>query len=167
MSNKDTVKKTPTDTNPANRDPISGEPGAHPVSTGAGAAAAGVAGAAIGSMAGPVGTVVGAVAGAVAGGYAGKAAGEAVDPTQQDEYWRNNYTGRPYAKGVASYDELAPAYRYGWESAPTSAGRSFDQAEPDLRQGWDRAKGRSAMTWDKAKDAVKDAWDRVVPGRKA
>ena len=66
----------------ANRDPLTGEPGAHPVGTAVGAAAGGIAaGAAAGSVAGPVGTVVGAVVGAVAGGAAGKGVAETVDPT--------------------------------------------------------------------------------------
>lgn len=66
----------------ANRDPISGAPGAHPVGTGLGAAAGGVAaGAAVGAIAGPVGMAVGAGVGAVAGGLAGKGVAEAVDPT--------------------------------------------------------------------------------------
>ena len=59
----------------ANRDPITNEPGAHPVGTGVGAALGGAAaGAAAGAFGGPVGAVVGGVAGAVAGGLAGKAA---------------------------------------------------------------------------------------------
>ena len=42
----------------ANRDPISGAPGAHPVGTGVGAIAGGAAaGAAVGTVAGPVGTL--------------------------------------------------------------------------------------------------------------
>ncbi len=65
-----------------NRDPLSGEAGAHPIGTGVGAAAGGIAaGAAVGSVAGPVGTVVGAAVGAVAGGLAGKGVAETVDPT--------------------------------------------------------------------------------------
>lgn len=69
----------------ANRDPITGEPGSHPVGTGVGAAAGGVAaGAAVGTVAGPVGTAVGAVVGAVAGGLAGKGVAEKVDPTLPD-----------------------------------------------------------------------------------
>ena len=65
----------------ANRDPVSGVPGAHPVGTGIGAAAGGIAaGAAAGSLAaGPVGTMVGAAAGAVAGGLAGRAVAESID----------------------------------------------------------------------------------------
>jgi uncharacterized protein (TIGR02271 family) len=98
---RDTVRKTKVDveqleggkmtgtragyadtTGSANRDPISGELGAHPVGTAVGATAGAVAaGAAAGSVAGPVGTVVGAVVGAVAGGAAGKGVAETVDPT--------------------------------------------------------------------------------------
>jgi uncharacterized protein (TIGR02271 family) len=66
----------------ANRDPITGTPGAHPVGTGVGAIAGGVAaGAAVGTVAGPIGTAVGAAVGAVAGGLAGKGVAEEVDPT--------------------------------------------------------------------------------------
>lgn len=69
----------------ANRDPITGAPGAHPVGTGIGAATGGVAaGAAAGSVAGPVGTAVGAAVGAVAGGLAGKGVAEKADPTVVD-----------------------------------------------------------------------------------
>jgi uncharacterized protein (TIGR02271 family) len=72
----------------ANRDPITGEPGAHPVGTAAGAAAMGAAGAAVGSAAGPIGTGVGAAAGAVVGGLAGSAAGEHFDPTRPSDLGR-------------------------------------------------------------------------------
>src|SRR5436190_23626440 len=81
----------------ANRDPITGAPGAHPVGTGLGAAAGGMAaGAAVGSVAGPVGTAVGAAAGAVVGGLAGKGIAEMIDPTAEEAYWRENYTLQPY-----------------------------------------------------------------------
>ena len=77
-------KDKSNDRNRENRDPITNEPGAHPVGTGAGALAGGAAGAAVGSAAGPVGTGVGAVAGAIAGGLGGKAAGEKFNPTATD-----------------------------------------------------------------------------------
>jgi hypothetical protein len=44
----------------AHRDPISGEPGAHPLGVGLGAAGAATAGAAVGSLGGPVTAVLGA-----------------------------------------------------------------------------------------------------------
>ncbi len=57
---------------PSHPDPITGEPGAHPVGVGVGAVGAGIAGAAIGMVAGPLGALIGAAIGAVAGGLAGK-----------------------------------------------------------------------------------------------
>src|SRR5882672_9247636 len=91
------VKETSVKQPSANRDPLTGAPGAHPVGTGVGAAAAGAAtGAAIGVMAGPVGTAVGMAAGAVLGGLIGKNVAEKIDPTVEDAYWRSNYSNRPY-----------------------------------------------------------------------
>lgn len=88
----------------ANRDPITGEPGAHPVGTGIGAASAGAVGAAVGAVGGPVGSVIGAAIGSVVGGLVGKSAAEAVNPTVEDDYWRENYTSRPYAKSDHTYN---------------------------------------------------------------
>jgi hypothetical protein len=153
----------------ANRDPITSAPGAHPVGVGVGAAAAGTTGALIGSVAGPVGTAVGAVIGAVAGGLAGKGVAEAVNPTDEDAYWRDNYRNRPYYSATNSYeDDYYPAYRYGWESRTQHTGKKFDEVEGHLSSGWERAKGKSKLEWDKARHATRDAWDRVenkVSGR--
>jgi hypothetical protein len=145
----------------ANRDPITGAPGAHPVGTGVGAATAAVAGAALGgAVAGPVGAIVGAAVGGVAGGLAGKGVAEGVNPTQEDAYWRENHASQPYAKN-GTYDDYAPAYRYGYDSAGTHAGRKFDEAENDLQHGWEQAKGNSKLAWSDAKHAVKNSWHRV------
>jgi hypothetical protein len=167
-SDKDLDRKHSGD---ANRDPITGAPGSHPVGTGLGAAGAGAAGAAIGSVIPGVGTAIGgaigAVVGAVGGGLAGKAVAESVNPTDEDAYWRENYKTRPYVETGAAYDEYAPAYRYGWESRNKYEGRKFDEVESDLGRDWDRAKGKSRLGWEKAKDATRDAWHRVeraIPG---
>jgi hypothetical protein len=145
-----------------NRDPISGAPGAHPVGTGAGAAAGGAAGAVAGAaVGGPVGAVVGGAIGAVAGGLAGKGVAEAIDPTAEDAYWRENYRTRPYYESAVSYDEMFPAYRYGWESRAQYHGRRFEDVESDLERGWDKAKLKSSLGWTKAKLATRDAWDRI------
>ena len=156
----------------ANRDPLTGTPGAHPVGTGVGAIAGGLAtGAAVGTVAGPVGTVIGAAVGAVVGGLAGKGVAESIDPTREDAYWRENYNSRPYVESGSSYDDYGPAYGYGVSSYSQHAGRSFDAAEPDLSRGWNTARGTSSLTWDKAKHATRDAWhrtsdaiERAVPG---
>lgn len=124
---------------PANRDPISGAPGAHPVGTGIGAAAGGIAaGAAVGTVAGPVGTAIGAAVGAIVGGLAGKGVAEGIDPTVEEAYWRRNYSNRPYIPRDASYDDFGPAYAYGVSSYTGNVGRSFDDIEGDLSQAGHR-----------------------------
>ena len=151
----------------ANRDPITGTPGAHPVGTGLGAAGGAAAGAAVGSVAGPVGTVVGGAIGAIAGGLAGKAAGEAVNPTVEDAYWRDSHASEPYYRKDYSYDDYAPAYRVGYENRGKYADRSWDDAETELQADWERTKGQSRLQWNEAKDATRAAWHRVeraVPG---
>lgn len=145
-----------------NRDPLSGEPGAHPIGAGLGAAAAGAAaGAAGGAVAGPVGAVVGAVIGGVAGGLAGKGVAEAVDPTAEDAYWRGSYATRPYYDSSTDYHEYAPAYRYGWESRNRHAGKKWNEVETDLARDWETSKAHSKLSWDHAKHASRDAWERV------
>ena len=150
---------------PANRDPISGAPGAHPVGVGAGAAGAGAAGAAIGGViGGPVGAVIGAAIGAVSGGLSGKAAAESVNPTVEDSYWRDNYKTRSYAKKDASYDTYQPAYKYGWESRMMHGGKQWTDVESDLERNWSRSRGGSNLEWHEAKPAARDAWERLGVG---
>jgi uncharacterized protein YcfJ len=143
----------------ANRDPITGAPGSHPVGTGIGAAAGGATGAAIGSVAGPAGTVIGAAVGAIAGGLAGKGVGEMVDPTVEDAYWRDNHAKQPYYSKTYGYDAFAPAYRVGYEGRVKYDGRSFDEIETDLEADYKRHDGK--LDWVDVKDASRNAWDRV------
>ncbi len=143
----------------ANRDPITGAPGAHPVGTGVGAAAGGATGAAIGSVAGPVGTLVGAAVGAIAGGLAGKGVAEMVDPTVEDAYWRDAHTKQPYYNKGREYDAFAPAYRAGYEGRAKYHGRSFDEVETDLENDYKRHNGK--LDWIDVKDATRNAWNRV------
>ena len=145
-----------------NPDPITGAPGSHPVGTGIGAAAGGMAaGAAAGTVAGPVGTVVGAVIGAVVGGYAGKGVAELIDPTAEEAYWQDNYSTRPYVAEGSTFDDYAPAYRYGWTSYDKYRGRPFDEVESDLGREWNIVRGTSKLDWNRAKLATKDSWQRV------
>jgi phage tail tape-measure protein len=120
-----TANRDLRDDKDANRDPISGSPGAHPVGVGVGAAGAGAAGAAIGAVGGPIGAAVGAVVGAVAGGLAGKGVAESVNPTEEDAYWRENYKGKDYVERDIDYDrDLAPAYRAGYTPRPSTVAAS-------------------------------------------
>lgn len=157
---KNLSKKKSTD---ANRDPITGAPGSHPVGTGIGAAAGGAAtGAAVGSVAGPVGTVAGIAAGAIIGGLAGKGVAEAIDPTAEEAYWRDNHSRQDYARN-RSYDEFGGAYRTGYEgySRYATTGKTFDEVEADLQRDYERNRGKSTLAWNDARPAVQAAWHRI------
>lgn len=160
-TNRGSNKRTNSEKD-ANADPLTGEPGSHPVGAGIGAAMGGAAaGAAAGAVGGPVGAAVGAIVGGVAGGFAGKAAAEALDPTEEEAYWRQSYPDRPYYDGAVPYETYAPAYQYGWESRSQFSNRRYDEVEPELERNW-RDSGRvREMEWENARPAVRDAWDRV------
>lgn len=142
--------------------------GAHPVSTGLGAAAGGMAaGAAIGTVAGPIGTIAGATAGAIVGGLTGRAIGRAVNPSDEDAHWKKTYASETYFQSGLSYDDYAPAYRTGYEGRSHFGDRKFDDVQRDLETNYNRAKGQSKLPWEKAKQAARAAWDRVeraIPG---
>ena len=164
------VTKDRMNTPPApgsNPDPITKEPGSHPVGTGLGSAGGAAAGVAIGAaVGGPVGAVVGGAIGAVAGGATGHAAGEAVNPTVEEGYWRENYKNRPYFRSGKNYSDYQPAYKYGWESAghPNYSGKRFEDVETDLARDWDKARGTASTTWTESREATRDAWNRVRGG---
>ncbi|HXE56574.1 MAG TPA: hypothetical protein VNK43_01095 [Gemmatimonadales bacterium] len=82
----------------------------------------------------------------------------------EDSWWRNNYTSRPYVRSGIEYEQLRPAYRYGWESANRYHNREWNDVESELRSGWDKYEHRGGIkaAWEDIKDAVKDAWDRVT-----
>lgn len=142
-----------------NRDPITDQTGSHPVGTGVGALGGAVAGAAAGAAGGPAGMAVGGVVGAIVGGLAGHAAAEAIDPTAEEQHWRDNYQREPYYEQGRSFDDYAPAYRMG-VTGRTSYD-SWDTAEPKLRDQWQRERGTSALDWEQAQPASRAAWDRV------
>jgi len=144
-----------------NLDPISKEPGAHPVGTGVGATVGGVAGgAAIGAVAGPAGAVVGGVVGAIAGGMGGKEAAEALDPTAEEAYWRDNHTREPYYESGRPFDDYAPAYRLGLQGRREYTG-SFEEAETGLATRWETQRERSTLSWPQARTASRAAWSRA------
>ena len=144
-----------------NRDPISGETGAHPIGTGAGAVSGGMAGGVLGAIAGPAGALIGAVVGAVAGGLAGKEAAEVVNPTAEEIHWREYYTQEPYFVANKSYEYYGSAYRTGWEGRAQFEGRSFDEVENQLRLTYERIKARESADWAQAREAARAAWERV------
>jgi hypothetical protein len=162
MKRTQEMPETIVESNP-NRDPITGEPGSHPVGTGLGSAGGAAAGAAVGAaVGGPVGAVIGGVAGAMAGGAAGHAAGEALDPTVEVAYWRSAYATRPYYRKDRKFEDLEPAYRYGWErAADAKAEQRFEDVESELERTWPTARGNSPYEWNEVREATRDSWTRV------
>jgi hypothetical protein len=153
------------DDNNANRDPITGTPGAHPVGTGVGAAGGAIAGAAIGAVGGPVGAAIGLVAGAVAGGLTGKGVAEMMDPTVEDAYWETHFSKQKYVDAKAPYTMYQPAYRTGYEGRGRYPGKKFEEVETHLEQDYETSRGSSTLSWEKAKPATRDAWNRVEHAR--
>lgn len=86
---------------------------------------------------------------------------QVVDTNAEEEYWRQNYSTRPYVTEGTSFTEYKPAYRYGAEAHRRHAGKSFDEAESDLANDWDKFKGTSSLTWENARHAARDAWQKV------
>ncbi len=147
-----------------NFDPITGEPGAHPLGTGIGAAAAGAVGTAIGATAGPLGAVVGAVVGSVMGGLVGKHAAEAVNPTVIKSGRRQSQDNiRP----DQSYEAHQLAYQIGYQGYldHIDENMSYAEIEPELEHEYQRElelEGDGvSVSWDEARHAVKDAWERA------
>ena len=146
----------------SNKDPLTGEPGCHPMGTGLGAALGGAtAGAAAGTFAGPIGTVVGTIVGGIAGAYAGKAVAENIDPTVESTYWRGAYAEQPYYSEQYSYEDYEPAYRAGWEAYDASLHTSWKDREVVARERWESEGGAPAMSWEEARRAAEDAYGRV------
>jgi hypothetical protein len=101
----------------------------------------------------------------VAGAHTGRAT--TTDWASEDEYWRNNYGSRPYARADLAYEHYQPAYRYGYESAGRLGTSRWDEVEGELQAGWevDAERGERHGAWASVRDAVKDAWDRVTGHR--
>jgi phage tail tape-measure protein len=150
-----------------NPDPITNEPGAHPIETGIGAAVAGAAaGMALGTVAGPVAAAVGAAVGAVAGGYAGKGIGEMIDPTTEDNWLRDNFKSRPYVKEGDTFEKYHPAYRHGASAEARYGDAKFEAVESEVRSEWDKLGDTADYPWGDARGAVKDSYERSALIRK-
>ena len=72
----------------------------------------------------------------IGGGPAGRSGAEAVNPTEEDAYWREAFLSRPYADETLGFDHYRPAYRYGWESRARYPDLRWDQVERELESGW-------------------------------
>lgn len=159
---KDRVDRN-LDARDENPDPITGEPGSHPIGVATGGSGGAIAGATVGAaVGGPIGAAIGGAVGAVAGGVVGKSAAEALNPTVEENYWRENYRNRPYFREGSDYSEFAPAYRYGWESAAREdyQNRTFEDAESNLQRDWEADRTR-LRPWSEIREATRDAYNRT------
>jgi hypothetical protein len=84
------------------------------------------------------------------------------DWDSEQQYWRANWSDRPYATADRGFEFYGPGYRYGYENALKHGGRQWDDAEAELRGGWDKYEHRSAGTWEHIKEAVRDGWNRIA-----
>jgi phage tail tape-measure protein len=145
-----------------NADPITGEAGSHPVTTGVGTASGAVAGAAVGSLGGPIGAAVGGVIGAVAGAAVGHKTGEKLEPTIEAAYWRETAVNRPYYQNNLDFErDYHPAYRLGYETRIQHTHDAYAKHESSLKAKWEQVKANSRLDWEQAKHATRDAWERI------
>lgn len=169
--------KETQETSSAHIDPLSGEPGAHPIGTSLGAATGGMTGAAIGLGGGPVGVVIGTVVGALIGGYAGKGVAEGIDPTKEEAYWRENHSSQWYAAEGGEYEAYAKGYRTGYVGF--HRGKSFDEREAELQMEYEgdpqpteaqtrmdiveeaSRQMKSTLQWQQARHAARAAYERL------
>lgn len=86
---------------------------------------------------------------------------QSVATADNEEYYRIHWTSY-YAGSGGSYEDYAPAYRYGASAADRDAyrGRSWEDSEPGLRGDWERRNPQSA--WDKVKEAVRHGWNKLT-----
>ena len=81
-----------------------------------------------------------------------------------DAYYRTDWQTN-YSTLGGSYDDYAPAYRYGNDMRRDTRyqGRNWDDVESDLRSDWDTRYGSSGVsTWEKMKAAVRSGWNRMT-----
>ncbi len=84
-----------------------------------------------------------------------------------DSIYRSHFSST-YGATSGNYDDYAPAYSYGADSARSDKyrGRQWDDVESDLRNDWSTRSGSSAGdTWDRMKAAVRRGWDRMTLDR--
>jgi Heat induced stress protein YflT len=134
------------------------------VGTGAGEATAGgaVTGGLTGAVVGGVaGGPAGAAAGALIGGVAGAGVGAAIDFTEVEPEFRREWETGP-DRGRSTWEQAAPAYRYGWESydRPEYRGRAWDEVRPELERGW-----REPAAWSQYEPMIRRGWERRTSDR--
>ncbi len=99
--------------------------------------------------------------GSVAGAVGGAASSRRRSFADVEDEFRQDYQTN-FANTGASYDELQPAYRGGYELRGDSrfADSDWNDVEPELRSRWEREHPGSA--WERVQAAVRRGWDRAT-----
>lgn len=119
----------------ANRDPLTGATGLHPLSTGIGADV---------------------------GGLDGTRGVGAIEPTRgRASCWSENRSGRDSVEQGSSFADYGPAWGFGLDARDRYPGRDFDDVEPELSRDWATGRGESILSWEWARHAARDAWNRI------
>jgi hypothetical protein len=73
--------------------------------------------------------------------------------------FRKNYQST-YANTGLQYEQVQPAYRYGYQLANESQGRASDWSsiEPQAKTSWEQ---NHDGAWDQYRDAVRYGWERA------
>jgi uncharacterized protein YcfJ len=156
----------------SNPDPVTGEPGFHPIGNVVGGIPGATVGAAIGAAGGPIGIVIGAAIGGLLGGAAGDSVAEMLNPSEVDTYWEKEYRNHSFGKGKNYSDVRDPIHfgtrerlRYGVEAD------DWEDVESDLRVKWEKTKNYAGRRWEDVRDATRagyvkasDEIERAIPG---
>ncbi|MGI8959794.1 MAG: YsnF/AvaK domain-containing protein [Bryobacteraceae bacterium] len=81
--------------------------------------------------------------------------------TNIDDDFRSHFSSQ-YGPSGDTYENYAPAYRYGYDMASDRRyqGKDFRQVESSLRSDYEQRYPNS--TWEKIKDSVRYGWDKVT-----
>ena len=81
-----------------------------------------------------------------------------------DDAWRKDWDSN-YSSLGGSYDDYAPAYRYGNEMRRSDQykNRDWSDVESDLKSSWESRNTGGPSTWEKFKAAVRHGWDKITP----
>lgn len=101
-------------------------------------------------------------------GVSGTSAADTYRMDDDDAYYRSHWqsTYSNLGSSGGSYEDYAPAYRYGSEMAGNEKyrGKGWEDVEPHLRSDWEsRNTGRGGQsTWESVKDSVRTGWHRMT-----
>ena len=129
--------------------------------TAGGGMAGALAGAGIGAaIAGPAGVAIGAGL----GGIIGSLTGGLIDYEAHEPELRKFHESTPELAARHSWDQAAPAYRYGFESfdKPEYHDATYDKIRPELHKGW-----TGSSDFADYEDYIKHGWERRAASKEA